>query len=80
MSKLDELLTELRSGTINFDDKAKKAILGWAKKREKQEHYISDFGSVTGTGNHCACGMSFKQLYSIKGHIEWNLAALKSSN
>jgi hypothetical protein len=30
--KLDELLTELRSGTINFDDKAKQAITSLIKE------------------------------------------------
>ena len=30
--RLEELLTELRSGTINFDDKAKQAITSLIKE------------------------------------------------
>lgn len=30
--RLDELLTELRSGTINFDDKAKRALASLVKE------------------------------------------------
>ena len=34
--ELDEVLTELRSGTINFDDRAKQAILDWHNKQVEE--------------------------------------------
>ena len=66
-------------------NEAKTALLQWADRRaeklvvEATEHYIVAYGSSTGTGNRCACGKSFVLLDSIKGHIQWNLAALTAT-
>lgn len=44
--RLDDLLTELRSGTINFDDKAKQAITSLTKEMVAEAEPVNKQGEI----------------------------------